>query len=143
MATRILRPNEAGPSGVERDLRRRELASRERRELLDPVAAGRESIRQFAGHGDDVKVGDPNSCFRLREGLRQPLETEAERRRDLDRVDDAAVLRARGLEVGSAHVPSDDGAHVPIRALPVLISLEHDPEKWVPVFRKDHAQTKS
>jgi hypothetical protein len=21
--------------------------------------------------------------------------------------------------------------------------LEHDPEKWVPVFRKDHAQTKS
>jgi hypothetical protein len=20
--------------------------------------------------------------------------------------------------------------------------LEHDPEKWVPVFRKDHAQTK-
>jgi hypothetical protein len=21
-------------------------------------------------------------------------------------------------------------------------ALEHDPEKWVPVFRKDHAQTK-
>jgi hypothetical protein len=21
-------------------------------------------------------------------------------------------------------------------------TLEHDPEKWVPVFRKDHAQTK-
>jgi hypothetical protein len=21
--------------------------------------------------------------------------------------------------------------------------LEHDPEKWKPVFRKDHAQTKS
>jgi hypothetical protein len=21
-------------------------------------------------------------------------------------------------------------------------SLEHDPEKWTPVFRKDHAQTK-
>jgi hypothetical protein len=21
--------------------------------------------------------------------------------------------------------------------------LEHDPEKWTPVFRKDHAQTKS
>jgi hypothetical protein len=21
--------------------------------------------------------------------------------------------------------------------------VEHDPEKWVPVFRKDHAQTKS
>jgi argininosuccinate synthase len=23
-----------------------------------------------------------------------------------------------------------------------LRTLEHDPEKWVPVFRKDHAQTK-
>jgi hypothetical protein len=22
-------------------------------------------------------------------------------------------------------------------------ALEHDPEKWKPVFRKDHAQTKS
>jgi hypothetical protein len=22
------------------------------------------------------------------------------------------------------------------------LSLEHDPEKWKPVFRKDHAQTK-
>jgi hypothetical protein len=21
-------------------------------------------------------------------------------------------------------------------------SLKHDPEKWIPVFRKDHAQTK-
>jgi hypothetical protein len=21
-------------------------------------------------------------------------------------------------------------------------NLEHDPEKWIPVFRKDHAQTK-
>jgi len=23
------------------------------------------------------------------------------------------------------------------------IALEHDPEKWVPVFRKDHAQSKT
>jgi hypothetical protein len=23
------------------------------------------------------------------------------------------------------------------------LRLEHDPEKWIPVFRKDHAQTKS
>jgi hypothetical protein len=22
------------------------------------------------------------------------------------------------------------------------VELEHDPEKWAPVFRKDHAQTK-
>jgi hypothetical protein len=24
----------------------------------------------------------------------------------------------------------------------IYASLEHDPEKWVPVFRKDHAQIK-
>jgi hypothetical protein len=24
----------------------------------------------------------------------------------------------------------------------VCAALEHDPEKWAPVFRKDHAQTK-
>jgi hypothetical protein len=24
----------------------------------------------------------------------------------------------------------------------MTLSLEHDPEKWEPVFRKDHAQTK-
>jgi len=25
----------------------------------------------------------------------------------------------------------------------VLTFLEHDPEKWIPVFRKDHAPTKN
>jgi hypothetical protein len=25
----------------------------------------------------------------------------------------------------------------------LVMILEHDPEKWEPVFRKDHAQTKS
>jgi hypothetical protein len=29
------------------------------------------------------------------------------------------------------------------KRLGVYRALEHDPEKWVPVFRKDHAQTKS
>jgi hypothetical protein len=24
----------------------------------------------------------------------------------------------------------------------LVAALEHDPEKWIPVFRKDHAQTK-
>jgi hypothetical protein len=23
-----------------------------------------------------------------------------------------------------------------------VVKLEHDPEKWIPIFRKDHAQTK-
>src|SRR5215472_16773811 len=31
----------------------------------------------------------------------------------------------------------------PIAAGPPAASLEHDPEKWVPVFGKDHAQTKA
>jgi hypothetical protein len=26
---------------------------------------------------------------------------------------------------------------------PLIPALEHDPEKWEPVFGKDHAQTKS
>jgi hypothetical protein len=25
----------------------------------------------------------------------------------------------------------------------MVATLEHDPEKWKPVFRKDHAQTKN
>jgi hypothetical protein len=31
---------------------------------------------------------------------------------------------------------------VPLFAVFALVLLEHDPEKWVPVFRKDHAQIK-
>jgi len=35
------------------------------------------------------------------------------------------------------------GLRVRIRHLaPQIATLEHDPEKWLPVFRKDHAQTK-
>src|SRR5216684_5684872 len=31
-----------------------------------------------------------------------------------------------------------------LRGMPAIVfsELEHDPEKWEPVFRKDHAQTK-
>jgi hypothetical protein len=29
-----------------------------------------------------------------------------------------------------------------VRPPPEAYELEHDPEKWAPVFRKDHAQTK-
>jgi hypothetical protein len=28
-----------------------------------------------------------------------------------------------------------------VGTLESAVSLEHDPEKWIPVFRKDHAQT--
>jgi hypothetical protein len=40
---------------------------------------------------------------------------------------------------GSAEWPPDDRLR---RAIQYSETLEHDPEKWVPVFRKDHAQTK-
>ena len=110
-----MRPHEAGAAGIERDLRGRERANRERGELLDALASRRERVGQLAGHGDDVTRGGADPCLRVGEGLRQPLEAQAKRRRDLDRVDDAAVLRARGLQVGTAHVPSDHGAHLPFR----------------------------
>ena len=34
-------------------------------------------------------------------------------------------------------------AHQRLHGPRILATLEHDPEKWVPVFGKDHAQTKS
>jgi hypothetical protein len=50
--------------------------------------------------------------------LCQAVEAQAQRRGELDRIDDAAVLGARGLEMRTAHVPSDHAAHVPFRAMP-------------------------
>jgi hypothetical protein len=38
---------------------------------------------------------------------------------------------------------ASDICRVAERILQRLRLLEHDPEKWVPVFRKDHAQTTS
>ena len=35
-----------------------------------------------------------------------------------------------------------DGERLKGRLLSSARILEHDPEKWKPVFRKDHAQTK-
>ena len=32
--------------------------------------------------------------------------------------------------------------HGVVAVIFVALGLEHDPEKWIPVFRKDHAQTK-
>jgi hypothetical protein len=51
------------------------------------------------------------------------------------------VLRT---DVAWHHSPRIELAEISlsILAFPAL-ALEHDPEKWKPVFRKDHAQTKS
>jgi hypothetical protein len=46
-----------------------------------------------------------------------------------------------GLQVVAARKPSTFEHRVPRKRVQRL--LEHDPEKWKPVFRKDHAQTKS
>jgi hypothetical protein len=56
----------------------------------------------------------------------------------------AAVLikRSRGRRI----TPATRVAYLPRRDRPQTVAtteLEHDPEKWNPVFRKDHAQTKS
>jgi hypothetical protein len=43
-----------------------------------------------------------------------------------------------GGQAGTAYRPKGRSKN---RSGPKM--LEHDPEKWVPVFRKDHAQTKA
>jgi hypothetical protein len=48
----------------------------------------------------------------------------------------AAILR-RDLIAGAV-----DAAGMPVRPL-AMPALEHDPEKWGPVFGKDHAQTRN
>jgi len=44
---------------------------------------------------------------------------------------DKADMRLTTIRAGSVFSPG-----------PAAVLVEHDPEKWVPVFRKDHAQTK-
>jgi hypothetical protein len=43
------------------------------------------------------------------------------------------------LQKVSAPVLERGGTRVAMSAIALM--LEHDPEKWTPVFRKDHAQT--
>jgi alkylation response protein AidB-like acyl-CoA dehydrogenase len=43
----------------------------------------------------------------------------------------------RDVLCGRVHTPQDDAT----RVIAGRLALEHDPEKWMPVFRKDHAQT--
>src|SRR4051812_26081760 len=104
MLTRGLRRDEAAPAGIERYPRRRELAHRQRRQLLDAVDAGQEGISQLAGHGNGVKVSRPDPGLCLDEGPGELFEAEAEWGGDLHGVDDAAVLRAGRFEVRAAHV---------------------------------------
>src|ERR1700687_2013020 len=61
--------------------------------------------------------------------------------------DDLVVLRVipgrAGTEYWTLRCTGCGGIHLDIvRPSPRLVQLEHDPEKWEPVFRKDHAQTK-
>jgi hypothetical protein len=53
--------------------------------------------------------------------------------------------QAIGQTSGARHhgnLPGAGGAAVRRQRLSGNIHVEHDPEKWEPVFRKDHAQTK-
>ena len=50
----------------------------------------------------------------------------------------SVVDSASAAKLAVAVVLAADDASADLRP-----PLEHDPEKWVPVFRKDHAQTRS
>ena len=52
---------------------------------------------------------------------------------DMARIRPHRPPRLHGLHLGGQYLHHAPGAG----------ALEHDPEKWVPVFREDHAQTKS
>src|SRR5262249_29039629 len=48
----------------------------------------------------------------------------------------------RHVDVRGADQSAALAAALPLRRAPLSPELEHDPEKWVPVFGKDHAPTK-
>jgi hypothetical protein len=52
--------------------------------------------------------------------------------------------QASALRTARDRIPKDaDGRLRVYRRLAVLFLFEHDPEKWNPVFRKDHAPLKA
>jgi hypothetical protein len=68
-----------------------------------------------------MRAIDEDQCYQDQGFMGQPAA------RDL-RPQFQVVAQARTATV---RAPAQDG-----------VALEHDPEKWLPVFRKDHAQTK-
>jgi hypothetical protein len=54
-----------------------------------------------------------------------------------------AILRPFDFNMDDATVVGFDVRHSCPPVFVVLLLLKHDPEKWQPVFGKDHAQTKS
>jgi len=62
------------------------------------------------------------------DGLAEPL------------VDDAQFINVNGAWTIWALADRRDAEH---RRPPRPAALEHDPEKWEPVFGKDHAQTRN
>src|ERR1035437_5345017 len=81
--------------------------------MCRPASAGATKTAPAAENG--TAGGGPIVRLALGEGLRQPLKTEAKRRGNLHRVDDAAVLGPRRLQVRAADIPSDHHRH---RAVP-------------------------
>src|SRR5437879_12839159 len=112
MLTSVLMPNEASPSSVEGDCGGCEFPHSHRREAFDPLDAGGECICQLARHRDDVALGGSYPGFGFGEGLCEPVQAHAQRRRDLDSIYNAAVLRTGGLEMGTSNVPSNENAHI-------------------------------
>src|SRR5712691_9642080 len=121
-ATGMAWPSGRGNSVALRPSRRLAIAaSSKRRPTFGRIAARRSRAARWSSQSRKVRIGDA----RLSPGA-----ASAERGRAT-----AAVLRvfvfAMPATLSCAARYLDDNA---------AASLEHDPEKWVPVFRKDHAQ---
>jgi hypothetical protein len=55
-------------------------------------------------------------------------------------LESPAILRRGGIEHGKKAARREVVLAIPAVMPAIFACLEHDPEKWEPVFRKDHAQ---
>src|SRR5271169_2029480 len=110
MVAGLLRTDVTRPAGINRN--GTELAGGKLNKARDAFLAGSENIGQFPGHGDDVAIGAAHLCAGFGKRLKQTSRPVAKRRGVLRGFGDAAVLRARCLEMDAADIPSDDNAHV-------------------------------
>jgi HisA/HisF family protein len=105
------RTDKACSSGIEQHIVARELLRRQERKSFNAFAPRRERIRELRRHGHDVAGRRADGGFDLTEGVRNPLDAEAEWRSDLHGIKNAAVLGARRLQMNAPDVPCNHDAH--------------------------------
>ena len=79
------------------------------------------TAEELAGHGDDVVLGGSDLGPGFRERRNETFEAAAQRRRNLDRLDDAAMLRPGRLEMDASDVPTDEAHANTIRIAVVTL----------------------